>query len=307
MSSTEIHFVGYHPKTSVQSRAMAVLADTLKREIGDGIAFRFDSDIGDLGRKANDLLAMVEAGDLDGCYFYSSYLTRRVPELGLFELPFEIGDRERFYALLDGELGRRVAESVAANTGYRALAYWDNGIRHISNRLHPIHSPADCKGLKIRTAFNELHQAAFRAMGFEPIAIDVKDLPAAVADGTVDAQENPLTNIINYRVQAHHRHITLSGHLLGVSAVLVNAARYDAWPEDVRQAFAVALERATAAQRAYAADDDVACMKTLRDDGAEIVALSEAERAEFVEAVADVVAAEKQRFDKGLLALLDAG
>jgi C4-dicarboxylate-binding protein DctP len=303
MSSTKIHFVGYHPKTSVQSRAMAVLADRLGQELGDSVAFHFDSDIGELGHKANDLLRMVEAGDFDGCYFYSSYLTGRVPELGLFELPFEIGSRERFYALLDGALGRRVAGSVAANTGYRVLGYWDNGIRHLSNRLHPIHTPADCQGLKIRTAFNEFHQAAFRAMGFEPMAIDVKDLPAAVADGTVDAQENPLTNMINYKVQAYHPHITLTSHLFGVSAVLVNAAKYEAWPEAVRQGFAAALEPATAAQRAYAAEDDVTCMKTLTDDGAKIVSLGEDERRQFVAAVADVVAAEKQRFDPQLLAL----
>ena len=56
MSGTRIHFVGYHPKTSVQSRAMAVLADRLDRGLGDGVAFHFDSDIGDLGHKANDLL-----------------------------------------------------------------------------------------------------------------------------------------------------------------------------------------------------------------------------------------------------------
>lgn len=306
MSSTDIHFVGYHPKTSVQSRAMTVLAEAIKREAGDSISFRFDSDIGDLGHKANDLLRMVEAGDFDGCYFYSSYLTGRVPELGLFELPFEIGGRKRFYALLDGELGRRVANSVAANTGYRVLAYWDNGIRHISNRVRPIHSPADCDGLKIRTAFNEFHQAAFRALGFEPTPIDVKDLPAAVADGTVDAQENPLTNIINYQVQAHHPHITLTSHLFGVSAVLVNAEKYEAWPEEVRQALSAGLVQATVAQRAYAADDDVACMKTLQNDGARIVSLTEAERRLFIEAVADVVAAEKQRFDEELLALFSA-
>lgn len=306
MSSTKIHFAGYHPSTSVQSRAMKVVAATLQRELGDSVAFHFDSDIGDLGHKANDLLPMVEAGDFDGCYFYSSYLTQRVPEFGLFELPFEISDRQRFYALLDGALGGRIAQSVAANTGYRVLAYWDNGIRHLSNRAHPIHRPQDCKGLKIRTAFNTFHQDAFRAMGFEPMPIDVKDLPAAVRDGTVDAQENPLTNIINYQVQAHHPFITLTSHLFGVSAVLVNAAKYASWPEEVRQALALALKEGTVAQRAQAAGDDIACMKTLQEDGAQIVELNSEERAAFLDGVADVVATEKGRFDPELLALFDA-
>lgn len=307
MSVTPIHFVGYHPPTSVQSRAMTVLDESLKSALGPAVEFRFDSDVASLGRKAKELLDMVETGELDGCYFYSSYLTERVPELGLFELPFQITDRTRAYALLDGPLGERIAASVAANTGYRVLAYWDNGIRHLSNRAHPIRSPADCQGLRIRTAFNELHQATFRALGFEPVAIDVKDLPAAVRDGTVDAQENPLTNVINYNVQQYHRHITTTTHLFGVSVVLANAASYEAWPDAVRRAMADGLREATVAQRTYAAEDDTICRRRLEQDGAGIVDLRADERAAFEHAVSSIVASERSRFPADLLAMFDRG
>lgn len=302
---TSIHFVGYHPPTSVQSRAMQVVRKALDETMGDRIQFRFTSDIAELGRKANDLLPMVEAGELDGCYFYSSYLTKRVPELGLLEMPFQFGDRGQFFALLDGALGERIRASFAANTGYRLLAFWDNGIRHVSNAKRPIRTPADCKGLRIRTAFNDFHQACFRAMGFEPVAIDVKDLPAAVRDGTVDAQENPLTNVMNYQVQAYHPYITLTAHLFGANAVLVNAARYEAWPAEVREALGQALEAGTAAQRRYAAEEDDICTRKLTAEGTQIIALSEAERAAFAAAVGDVVAAERRRYAPDLLALLD--
>lgn len=305
MSSTSLHFVGYHPPTSVQSRAMQVLDRVLKERLGEAIDFRFTSDIASLGAKANDLLKMVETGELDGCYFYSSYLAGRVPELGLFELPFQIADRARAYALLDGAVGKRIAQSVADKTGYRLLAFWDNGIRHISNRVRPIRRPEDCKGLRIRTAFNEQHKAVFGALGFEPVAIDVKDLPAAVKDGTVDAQENPLTNVMNYQVQAYHPYITLTGHLFGVSAVLVNAKAYVAWPEPVRDALAAGLVDATAAQRAYAAQEDLDCMARLTAEGTQIAELSAEERAAFADAVAHLVAAERAQFAPDLLAAFD--
>ena len=307
MTATSMHFVGYHPPTSVQSRAMKVVARSLEEQLGDAIDFRFTSDIAQLGAKANDLLAMVESGDLDGCYFYASYLAKRVPEIGLFELPFQISERNRAYAMLDGPLGARIADSIAANTGYKALAFWDNGIRHISNARRPLRSPADCEGLRIRTAFNDFHQACFRALGFEPMAIDVKDLPAAVRDGTVDAQENPLTNVINYSVQTYHPHITLTGHLFGISLVLVNARRYESWPDAVREALAKALVPATEAQRRYAAEDDITCMKTLTGEGTQIVTLRAGELTAFAEAVAGVVAAERKRFAPDLLAMFDAG
>ena len=110
-------------------------------------------------------------------------------------------------------------------TGYRALAFWDNGIRHLSNRARPIRAPADCAGLRLRTQHNAFHQAVFRALGFEPVAIDPSELPAAVAGGHVDAQENPLTNLVNFKIHEHHPHVTLSAHLFGVAPVLVNRAR----------------------------------------------------------------------------------
>lgn len=284
---------------------MAVLEKSLKEHLGETVSFRFTSDIAQLGHKANDLLPMVETGDLDGCYFYSSYLTKRVPEFGLFELPFEITDRERACRLLDGALGELIAQSVSVNTGYRLLAYWDNGLRHLSNAMRPIRTPEDCKGMRIRTAFNDFHQACFRAMGFEPVAIDVKDLPAAVRDGLVDAQENPLTNIINYSVQDYHPYITLTSHLFGVAAVLVNARRYESWPSDLREALRQGLTIATAAQRRFAAEDDVTCMATLKAAGSKVIELTDDQRAAFVASVADVVAEERGRYAPELLALLD--
>lgn len=307
MAATRIHFAGYHPETSVQARAVEVLRAGIGRAGGGDVDFRFTPDIGTTGRKAYELLDLVEAGEIDLCYFYSSYLNERVPELGLFELPFQVGGRERAYALLDGVLGERIAASIAANTGYRLLAYWDNGIRHISNGRHVIQAPGDCTGLKIRTARNRVHQAAFRALGFEPVFIDVKELGRAAASGAIDAQENPLTNIRNYGLQKYHRFITLTGHLFGISAVLVNARAYASWPEAVRTAVAEAMPEATAAQRRFAAEEDAICTDELTAAGTEITALTADERARFADAVATVVEAERAKFDAGLLAGFDAG
>ena len=307
MAPTKIHFVGYHPTTSVQARAVEVLRSGLERELGDAVEFKFDPDIGELGHKAFEILDLVEAGDFDICYFYSSYLTERVPDLGLFELPFQISGREAGYAMLDGELGDELADAIAAKTGYRLLAYWDNGIRHLSNGRHTIRTPADCSGLKLRTARNQIHQDAFRAIGFEPIFVDVKDLGDAAKTGRIDAQENPLTNIVNYGLERYHRHITLTGHLFGISAVLANARAYESWPGSVHDALATAMTEATAAQRRFATEIDDECAQRLTAAGTEITALSEAERAAFAKSVAPVVETERARFDPSLLASFDAG
>ena len=306
MAPTKIHFVGYHPASSVQARAVEVLRSGLERELGQAVDFKFTPDIGALGRKAFEILDLVEVGEFDICYFYSSYLTERVPELGLFELPFQVSGREAAYSLLDGELGDALAGAIAANTGYRLLAYWDNGIRHVSNGRHAIRNPADCVSLKMRTARNKVHQDAFRAIGFEPVFIDVKDLGEAAKTGRIDAQENPLTNIVNYGLERYHRFITLTGHLFGISAVLANAKAYESWPENVRAALGSALVEASAAQRRFATEIDDQCAQRLTASGTDIIELTSAERTAFANAVAPIVEAERAGFDKDLLALFDA-
>ena len=213
-----LHFAGYQPARSVHTRALHALRDSVARRTGGALAIDVTDSVVASGRKAADLLTMVANGELDGCYFASSYLAARVPALGVFDQPFQAGSREEVFAGLDGDTGAALAERVAAATDYRVLAWWDNGIRHISNAVRPIRTPADCVGLRLRTLDNAQHQAAFRRLGFQPIFIDVADLPRAVAERTVDAQENPLTNLVNFNLQMHHKHVSLTGHLLGIAS-----------------------------------------------------------------------------------------
>lgn len=221
-----LHFAGYQPARSVHTRALHALRDRVAECSGGTLAITVTDSIVTLGRKAADLLTMVESGELDGCYFASSYLAGRVPALGVFDRPFQADSRQASFAALDGDPGASIAERVADATAFRVLGYWDNGIRHISNGVRPIRSPADCVGVTLRTLDNAQHQDAFHRLGFMPIYIDVADLPRAVAEGMVDAQENPLTNIVNFGLHAHHGHVSLTGHLLGVALLLVNRARF---------------------------------------------------------------------------------
>ena len=121
----ELRFGGYQGAASVHSRAGNVFGEKLADELGNSVKFTFDANIVERGRKASDLLSMVETGEIDGCYFSSSYLADRVPELGIFDQHFVVPDRARAYAILDGSLGRRLAALVESSTGYVVLDYWD--------------------------------------------------------------------------------------------------------------------------------------------------------------------------------------
>jgi C4-dicarboxylate-binding protein DctP len=266
-----LHFAGYQPARSVHTRALHALREAVAERAGDALAITVTDSVVGLGRKAADLLAMVESGELDGCYFASSYLAARVPALDVFDRPFQAGARDAVFAGLDGDAVAALAEHVAAATGYRVLGFWDNGIRHISNGVRAIRAPADCAGLRLRTLDNARHQDAFRRLGFLPMFIDVADLPRAVADGTVDAQENPLTNLVNFGLHVHHRHVSLTGHLLGIALLLVNRARYCALPAELRRVLDDAAKASEAIQRSLALAEDTECIRLLADAGVAIV------------------------------------
>ena len=301
---TQLKFGGYQGDKSVHTRGGRVLADALARETNGELTLAFDESIVSRGHKAADLLTMTENGELDGCYFSSSYLAKRVPELGLFDQHFVVPDRRRAYALLDGPLGDRLRQEVAKHTGYEVLGYWDNGLRHITSATS-IKSIADCSGLKLRTLANEDHQRVFRALGFDPQAIDVRDLPEAVKTGRVDAQENPLTNTLNFGIHETHRHILLTRHLLGVALVLFNGDRLAGLDTKQRTGLQRAVDQATDAQRRFAEEDDIICSAELRKQGVELTELDEATRTAFAEATRAEVEITRQSFSPELRALFD--
>ena len=295
-----IRFGGYQPPESVHSRAAAAFGDAVRSRLGDALPFDLEGNVMDAGRNAADLLGMVESGEKTMCYFSSSYLAGRVPEFALLDLPFVVDDRAAAYAALDGALGALLAERLERSSSYRLLGFWDNGFRHLSNRVRPLRMPEDCAGLVIRTLFSDLHRDTFRHLGFRPRALDVKDLLEAVRDGTVDAQDNSLTNIWNFRICDHHPQLT--GHFFGVAAVLCHAPSFESWSGEVRAAVVDCVREATELQRRLAAAEDRDARAKLERAGARIVEPSQEERRAFMDAVRPLIETQRERFGEELFA-----
>ncbi len=302
----KFRFGGYQGDQSVHTRAGRVFCDIVKRKAGNDASVHFDENIVIKGHKAAELLSKTESGELEGCYFSSSYLAARVPELGLFDQHFVVPDRQRAYAVLDGALGKRLVSEVERKTGFTVLGYWDNGVRNISNAHRPIHSPQDCLDLKIRTLDNSNHQRVFKSLGFEPMKIDVRDLPNAVETGVVDAQENPLTNIYNFNLHKTHKHITLTQHLLGVALLLFNKETVNSWPDSFREIVVDAAIEASKQQRLFAEEEDSVCYEAMKKDGCEIVELSADERVAFKQATEASVAITRSDFSPELIDLFES-
>ena len=125
----------------------------------------------------------------------------KVPELEMLELPFVMRDRPSAIAALDGKLGALFRDCMHERTAFRVLGFWDNGFRHVTNKVRALRSPQDCKGIRIRTQMSALHGEALRAMGFDPIAADISEFIEQIGSERFQAQENPLTNTFHFGVQ----------------------------------------------------------------------------------------------------------
>jgi TRAP-type C4-dicarboxylate transport system substrate-binding protein len=115
------------------------------------------------------------------------------------------------------------------------LGFWDNGFRHVRNRERPIRTPKNCAGLKIKTQMAPVLDESLKKLGFEPVQLDIKFLLERINDGDIDAQKIPLTSIYNFNMHKHHPHITLTGHILGVSLFLCNKNTCDGWPPEIHR------------------------------------------------------------------------
>lgn len=305
MKPIVIRLGGYQKPASIHTQACVRFGKLLREKLGSRVDFQFVPDVLALGYKSGELPKMVERGELSMCYISSLRFAKWVPELALFDLPFLIRDRAMAYAILDGRLGRSLQEKTRTQSPFRLLAYWDNGFRHFSNKMRPIRTPADCRGIRIRTQMSELQGESLRLLGFEPIAEDIKIFVEQVAGERFQAQDNPLTNIYNFNVHRHHRHITLSGHVYGVACLMCNRAQYESWPLEVQRAVDQAATEATALQRQLAAAEDAAILKKLDPAENEVVHLTPAEHRAFVDAVRPVTDKYRKDYGGSFFALLD--
>lgn len=299
---TSLRIGGYQGPKSILTAGVSRFSEALSMQLGDSIAIDRLDDVTQSGIQARDLFSGVESGDFQIGYMASGYLTARVPELAVIDLPFSQTDRSAAYGALDGEAGQILRDAIHTHTGYRVLGFWDNGFRHLTNHARPIRNCADCAGLVVRTLDNRIYQEVMAAMGFMPVVTDVKDLRDAVMSGRVDAQENPLTNSVVFELYRAHQHLSLTGHFFGVVLFMCNADWFAALPEATQQALQDAADLATAEQRRLAELQDTEALAVLRAEGVLIQGPDDLDMPDFRAACAHVIERERAKLDPALLA-----
>jgi TRAP-type transport system periplasmic protein len=284
-----IRMGGYGPPTTGFSRALKRIGDRLLTEFGDRIEVKYIWNIMDLGYRAEDILWLVEDGLLTLGYQSSSYLTDRVPELGIVDLPFLFADTRSARAAMDGALGDVLAGKIEERVNFRVLGWFENGFRHISNRIREVRTPADLAGMRIRVLPSKVQARTFELLGAVPMPMDLTQAIEMIVAGTIDAQENPLSNSVTYGVHKFHRFHTLSNHFYISRPIFLHRPAFDAWPADVQRAMRNAITDAVAFQRELHVQEENEARKAIEVQGCEIVALTAAEHDTFATAVTPLI------------------
>lgn len=303
-----IRFAGYSPPATTHSLAAVRFREALTDRLGEAARVDIFWNVFDFGYKGLDLLDMVESGRLTMCYSSTSYgLSDLIPELQIIDLPYSFENEEHAHKSLDGDLGAYLTRKIESKKNLRVLGYWDNGFRHITNRLRPIRTPEDLAGLRIRLMPNEVHRKTFERLGAVPFATNLEEGLAMMASGALDAQENPLANTVAYGIHKLHRHVTMSAHFYACRGVFIHKETFDSWAANIRAAVRESAREAIAFQRKLARTEEIAKRKELEAAGTAFVDPTKEERSRFLRAVSPVLEEVRTRLPEELFRLLEKG
>ena len=302
-----IRMGGYGPPTTSFSRSLKLIGDTLLAKFGDRISVKYIWNIMDFGYRAEDILWLVEDGILTLGYQSSSYLTDRVPALGFVDLPFLFDRTDAARAAMDGTLGDFLAREIEGRANYRILGWFENGFRQISNRLRPVHTPADLKGMRIRVLPSEVQARTFELLGCVPLRWDLTEAIVAIKAGTIDAQENPFANTVTYGVHKFHRFHTVTNHFYISRPIFLHRPAFEAWPDDLQSAMREAIRKAVDYQRGQAIEEDRDARAAILGAGCEITELGADRHGQFRDAVAPLLTQARATYGREMFNLIPSG
>lgn len=168
---------------------------------------------------------------------------------GTVMTPFAFSSYDNAHEILDGPFTDWTAP-LLEKQGLVMLSHWEYGFRNITNSTHPINSPDDVKGLKLRTPPELQIVAAMEGLGAATTQIAFPELPNALNQGVVDGQENPIGVIYHYKLNEFQEHLALTRHVYNSMIHVVNK---DVW------------DKLSGDQQTILREESAGAAKTMRD------------------------------------------
>ena len=229
--------------------------------------------------KDKELLQKLKLGTVNFA-LPSTVMSTVADEFGLFEMPYLVKDRNHM-GRIEKEIFWSKIEPAAEAKGYKVLAIWENGFRHITNNLKPINTPADLQGIKLRTPKGAWRVKMFKSYGANPTPMSFSEVFTALKTGVIDGQENPFAQIYSAKFQEVQKYLSLSGHVYTPAYVTVGIDAWEKLPADVRQVLEETAKETQAYVYETAAKMETDLLSKLKAGG---MAVNEPDKAAFVKA-----------------------
>jgi tripartite ATP-independent transporter DctP family solute receptor len=229
--------------------------------------------------KDKELLQKLKLGTLTFS-LPSTVMSTVADEFGLFEMPYLVKSRAHMARIEDQILWEQIAPAAEAK-GYKILAVWENGFRHITNNVRPINLPADLDGIKLRTPKGTWRVKMFQSYGANPTPMSFSEVFTALKTGVIDGQENPFAQIYSGKFQEVQKYLSLTGHVYTPAYVLVGKDHWESLPADVQQILEETAKENQAFVYEQAAALETDLLQKLKDGG---IAVNEADKDAFIAA-----------------------
>jgi TRAP-type transport system periplasmic protein len=228
------------------------------------------------------------------------YLSRLVPETEALSLPFVFKDADHARQAVDGAVGKLIEARLVAK-GFVPLGWMALGARHVTNSKRPLKTLDDFKGLRIRVQPSETHMATFRALGANPVAMDIKDVYTALKQGDIDAEENPYEPIYSTKFNEVQKYLSDTGHVFDLILFIASKKTFASLPPEQQKAVRDAARIAIAQQWKMAAAVDETAFAALKASGMQFDPIPATTRVALKKAMSGVIDGAKQRMGGALV------
>lgn len=230
-----------------------------------------------------EMLKAVQLGTVDLAFITGAPLPNFLPDIGIFNIPFLFRDVSHAHAVLDGPIGQSYL-SHFRDKDLVALAWGENGMRHLTNSKRPVRLPEDLEGLRLRVPQSDVMLAGFKALGADVSSLAFPLLYGALQSGQFDGEENPIATIQSSKFNQVQKHLTLTGHVYDPAILFMSVDDFDDLSAEDKSTFIGTARLAGEASRLFAAAAEKNGVTELAQSGMEVV--TDVDRAKFAAAMA---------------------
>jgi tripartite ATP-independent transporter DctP family solute receptor len=233
-------------------------------------------------------LSALKGGTVEMAVMNSGILASEVKALEVFDFPFMFANEKEADAIVDGPIGQKM-HAALADKGIIGLSYWELGFRNITTGKKQITKVDDIAGLKLRVIPNAINVDWVKALGANPTPLPFPEVYAALEQGAIDGQENPIAVIAANKFWEVQKNVALTNHQYNPQSVIFSKKVWDTMSPAEKKIIDDSADEAVKAQREANRAALNNNLELLKKNGMTITTLPAAEIAKLREKMKPVI------------------